>query len=298
MALDQEADSALPVRTSRYRRTGRHSSPHQLSLPSDAPALVIAVPGAANPESDDIAYGVASLASSSCPGADVRIGYVGGRKHHLAEVLRDVLGEGKPPAVVVPLLAFPHPETDAAIARIASTAGGPLVVAGHLGPHPLLAEAVHVRLAEAGLARAARAGRISIVTAADGLIVGAAGNQVTVQAAGVVAVLLASRLTLPVAPASLTDQGSLMEATSQLRAARVARVAVAPCVIGPELPPGTLEAITAQTGAACARPLGGHPTVGQLVAIRYGAALADPRMASITGLQLGSPAGPDVLARR
>ncbi len=298
MALDQEAGSALPVRTSRYRRTGRHSSPHQLSLPSDAPALVIAVPGAANPVSDDIAYGVANLASSSCPGADVRIGYVGGRKHHLAEVLHDVLGEGRPPAVIVPLLAFPHPETDAAIARIASTAGGPVVVAGHLGPHPLLAEAVHVRLAEAGLARAGRAGRISIVTAADGLIVGAAGNQVTVQAAGVVAVLMASRLTLPVAPASLTDQGSLMEATNQLRAARVARVAVAPCVIGPELPPGTLEAITARTGAACARPLGGHPTVGQLVAIRYGAALADPRMASITGLQLGVPTDPEVLARR
>src|SRR3984957_17130144 len=36
--------SALPTRTARFRRPGRHRSPHQLSVPSDAPALILAVP--------------------------------------------------------------------------------------------------------------------------------------------------------------------------------------------------------------------------------------------------------------
>src|SRR5258708_28381992 len=41
----------------------------------------------------------------------------------------------------------------------------------HLGPHPLLAEALHTRLAEAGLARAGRAAGLSIVTSTNGVLV-------------------------------------------------------------------------------------------------------------------------------
>src|SRR5205085_10509018 len=77
-----------------------------------------------------------------------------------------------PVAVVVPLQAFPSPRVDAAIAAATAQAPLPCVVAQSLGPHPLLAEVLHVRLAEAGLARSTRVGRISIVPAADGVIVG------------------------------------------------------------------------------------------------------------------------------
>src|SRR5215469_962800 len=273
--------SVLPVRTTRYRRSGRHSSPHQLSLPSDTPALVIAVPGSARPESDETVIRIAETAGSSCHGAEVRIGYLRGGKDSLEEVL-DELGPrpAGPAAVVVPLLAFPNAEADAAIADVVTTSRTPLLTAGHLGPHPLLAEALHARLAYAGLARAARVGRISIVTAADGVIVGAVGGEDAVQAAEVVAVLLASRLTTPVAAASLNDPGSIKDAAARLRRA-VPRVALAPCLVGPELTSGTLEAIAALTSIASAPPLDSHPAVGQLVAIRYGAALADPKVAAM-----------------
>jgi hypothetical protein len=223
------------------------------------------------------------MAAASCHGAEVRIGFLRGNKDHLDEVLADLVSqEGTLAGVVVPLIPFPNPEVDQAVSESVAAAEAPLLIADPLGPHPLLAEALHARLADVGLARAARVGRISIVTetAADGVIVGAVGGEEAVQAAEVVAVLLASRLTTPVAAASLTDPGSIKDAATRLRQA-VPRVALAPCMVGPELTSGTLEAIAALTSTDCAPPLGSHPAVGKLVAIRYGAALADPQVAAM-----------------
>jgi hypothetical protein len=276
------SSSGLPVRTTRTRRAGRHSSPHQLSLPSDAPALVIAIPGEATRENQNIAAEIAHMAGSSCQGAEVRVGFLYGGGDRLEDALYGLRSEGPTPAaVIIPLIAFPDPTITGAISEMVVASGLRVLVSAPLGPHPLLGEVTHVRLAEAGLARASRAGRISIVTAAEGMIVGAAGGAEAVQAAGVVAVLLASRLAIPVVPASLTDRQSLQEAVGRLYDARVAHAALAPCVIGPELPPGRLASISAETGMACAPPLGTHPAIGQLVAIRYGGALADPRLAGL-----------------
>jgi sirohydrochlorin ferrochelatase len=287
--MSADPGSALPARTTRYRRRGRHSSPHQLSLPSDSPALVIAVPGSARAESEDTAVRVADQAAASCHGAEVRIGFLRGGQDSLEEALSDLPSHnGLPAGVVVPLLPFPYPEADQAIAATVAAAETPFLIADHLGPHPLLAEALHGRLADVGLARAARVSRISIGTAADGVIVGAVGNEEAVQAAEVVAVLLASRLATPIAAASLTDPGSIKDAAARLRQA-VPRVALAPCMVGPELTPGTLEAIAALTSIDCAPPLGSHPAVGQLVAIRYGAALADPKVASLAAEAKSEP---------
>jgi hypothetical protein len=284
MGAEDHGGSPLPVRTSRTVRPGRHSSPHLLSLPAQAPALVLAVPGAANPESEQIAAEIAASAGASCPGANVAVGYLDGGENSLSEVLGYCSSEdGRPSAVVVPLLTSPSPEMDAAIATAVAGASAPVLVGGHLGPHPFLAQAMHARLSEAGLARAGRAGRISIVTAADGVIVGATGGEEAMQAAGIVAVLLASRLAIPIVPAPLSDHALLAQAADRLMAAQVTRVALAPCAIGPEIRTGALVAITAQTGLECAPPLGGHPTIGQLVAIRYGAALEDPHLADISG---------------
>ena len=287
--MSADSGSALPARTTRYRRRGRHSSPHQLSLPSDSPALVIAVPGSARPESVDTAIRVADQAAASCHGAEVRIGFLRGGEGSLEEALSDLPSHnGLPAGVVVPLLSFPYPEVDRAIAAAVAAAEAPFVIADHLGPHPLLAEALHGRLADVGLARAARVGRISIGTAADGVIVGTVGDEEAIQAAEVVAVLLASRLATPIAAASLTDPGSIKDAAARLRQA-VPRVALAPCMVGPELTSGTLEAISALTSIDSAPPLGSHPAVGQLVAIRYGAALADPKVASMAAQAKSEP---------
>lgn len=279
MGAEDPHGSRLPVRTSRTVRPGRHSSPHQLSLPARAPALVLAVPGAANPESERITAEIAASAGASCPGAAVAVGYLEGSESLLSEVLSYLESDdGRPPAVVVPLLTSPYPEVDAAIADIVAGAGVPLLVAGHLGPHPFLAEAMHARLSEAGLARTGRAGRISVVAAADGVIVGAVGGQEAIRGAGIVAVLLASRLAMPIVPAPLEDLAAIMNAAEQLKAAQVTRIALAPCAVGPEIPAGALAAIAAQAGMGCAAPLGGYPTIGQLAAIGYGTALEDPQL--------------------
>src|SRR6516225_7766643 len=281
--MSADSGSALPARTTRYRRRGRHSSPHQLSLPSDSPALVIAVPGSARPESEDTAIRVADQAAASCHGAEVRIGFLRGGEGSLEEALSDLPSHnGLPAGVVVPLLSFPYPEVDRAVAAAVAAAEAPFVIADHLGPHPLLAEALHGRLA------AARVGRISIGTAADGVIVGTVGDEEAVQAAEVVAVLLASRLATPIAAASLTNPGSIKDAAARLRQA-VPRVALAPCIVGPELTSGTLAAIAALTSIDSAPPLGSHPAIGQLVAMRYGAALADPKVASLAAEAKNEP---------
>ncbi len=272
----------LPTRTTRHRRGGRHSSPYQLSLPPAAPALVLAVPGPATPESAAVAAEIAEAAGAACPGAELRVGYLEGDEFGLTPQLDELPVNGEMPgAVVVPLLAGPHPQAAARLSEAIGATSTPVIVTDPLGPHPLLAEVMHHRLAQAGLARAGRAGRISVGSDADGVIVLAAGGEVAVQSVGVVAVLLASRLAVPVGAASATDVRSIQEAASRLLQARVTRLALAPGFIGPELSQEELAAVTAQTGLPCAAPLGAHSALGHLVAIRYGAALDDPALANI-----------------
>jgi sirohydrochlorin ferrochelatase len=287
--LPQRA-SALPRRTTRTLRAGRHRSPHRLTVPSDAPALVLAVPGAYCAASDELTGDLAAAAGLSCPGVDVRVGYLAGEVQRLQDALTFPAGNAVPSAplaVIVPLLAGPHPEFDAALARAADQTSAPVMLAAHLGPHPLLAEALHARLAEAGLAPQGRAIGRSIVTSTNGILVLADRGEEAVQAAGVIAVLLAARLSVPAAPASLGYPGSVDSALMRLREAGVSSPAIAPCVIGPETPPHSIEIIRTELGAPCAPPLGSHLAVAQLIAIRYGAALA-----SLTMVGLRSPVLP------
>src|ERR1019366_3018413 len=161
----------LPRRTSRTRPGGRHRSPHRLTVASDAPSLVLAVPGAATPATAELADEIARATQLSCPGVDVRIGFLAGDTEPLDDALRfpdAPAGQLDLRAVVVPLLAGPNPSVDAELADAAGRAAEPVMLAAHLGPHPLLAEALHARLADAGLARAGRARGLSIVTGVNG----------------------------------------------------------------------------------------------------------------------------------
>jgi sirohydrochlorin ferrochelatase len=147
MGAEESGSSPLPVRTTRYLRPGRHSSPHQLSLPAEVPALVLAVPGSASPASDQIAAEIAASAGNSCRGATVTFGYTDGTENRLSDLLAGLRSQdGRPPAVVVPLLTCAYPEVDRAIAAAVAAADAPILVGGHLGPHPFLAEAMHARL--------------------------------------------------------------------------------------------------------------------------------------------------------
>ena len=116
----------------------------------------------------------------------------------------------------------------------------PVIVAKSLGAHPVLAGALHARLSEAGLALCGPDRPDEpVTTAAEGVLVAALGGAEALSVAGTVAVLLAARLILPVAAASLSDWASINpRRLGSCREACVARVALAPCVIGPEFGPG------------------------------------------------------------
>jgi len=196
----------------------------------------------------------------------------------LAEALRPAGADSEDhdqfPAVVVPLLLSPNAQFDPVIARLAAELPTPAVVAAHLAPHPMVAEALHSRLAEAGLARQSRTAGLSISADNRGIVVLADVGDEAASAAGVAAVLLASRLSVPVVPASMGDPSSIIEAVSRLSESGAQRPVLAPCLIGPETKVSVLEDLSSALGAPCAPTLGAHQAVGQLVAIRYGAALA------------------------
>jgi hypothetical protein len=282
MTSDTPAGDKLPSRQSRMRRSGRHRNPYQLALPPDAPAIVLAVPGPRSSLAEEITGHVATFAKTACPGAAVRAGYLAGGESRLGAVLTELDHSrptgGPPTAVVIPLLACPDPRVDAAIDAEVEASGVRTVRGETLGPHPLLAEALHVRLAEAGLARADRIRMLNIVAAADGVLVVTSGGSEAVQAASVVGVLLAARLTVPVAPAALSDPQSIAVAVAQLRQAGVSRPALSPCVIGPEGDTRAMEHLVAEMGAEAAPPLGGQLAIAQLVTTRYGSALTGLRI--------------------
>lgn len=188
----------------------------------------------------------------------------------VAELLAQATNAGYPAPVVVPLLTGPHGRL-AELAEVAAAAGSPVTDA--LGPHPLLAEAVHVRLSEAGLARADRARLFAITTAADGIVLTVVGGEEAATAAGITGVLLAARLAVPVVAAALDVPGSVVAAVEHLRATGSQRPALAPLVIGPEADPELLATAAEETGCPSAAPLGAYPTVGQLIAGIYMAEL-------------------------
>jgi hypothetical protein len=252
---------------------------HRISVASDAPSLVLAVPGWIA-DAVDLARYVAETAAESCPGVDIKVGFVTDSTETLAKALEGDPGEGHerfengPQAVVVPLLAGPHPEIDQAIATAIGSARSPVMLATALGPHPLLAGALHDRLYEAGVARASRSRGLNISAGSTGVIVVADRGQQAIIDVGVTTVLLASRLSIPAVPASLGDPASVEAAVQRLREAGSTHLAISPCVIGPETDPAEFTALSATLNAPCAAPLGGHPAIAQLVAVRYGEALA------------------------
>jgi len=309
---------------------------------------VLAVPCASTHAYAELADQIAEAAAESCPGVDIRIGFLEGTSDLLADLLTaepsespqspqsperskspeptaypdallrpspgpspsprpDEPGQGShrangthraghshrsdssappespggvngtgivPQAVIVPLLAGAHPDFDRRVATILSQVPMQVMLAPHLGPHPLLAGALHDRLSEVGLARASRARGLNISVGSNGVLVIADRGPQAVADAGVTALLLAARLNVPVVPASLGDTASIRAAIERLVEAGASHLALAPCLIGPETNPDELTHLSSALDAPCAAPLGAHPAIAQLVAVRYGEALA------------------------
>ncbi|MEV7127308.1 hypothetical protein [Streptomyces sp. NPDC093260] len=286
--------SGLPVRMPRPRQPGRHRRPEPLAAPEGAPALVLAVPGTPGAATRGLAEEVVSIARSELPGLDALIGYVDGDDSEFP-TLQSVLSraadertaryeqalaagvEAKEPdgpvAVVVPLLAGP----DSALLRQVRQAVMDSRVAAELtdvlGPHPLLAEALHVRLSEAGLARADRARLFTVATAADGIILASVGGDEAVQAAGITGMLLAARLAVPVMAAALDQEGSISAVAEQLRSSGSQQLALAPYLIGPEIDAELVVAAAKEADCSAAEALGAYPAIGKLALAKYTTAL-------------------------
>ncbi|WP_223244377.1 hypothetical protein [Streptomyces sp. CBMA156] len=271
----------LPVRTPGSRARGRHRRPERPEIPAGAPALVLAVPATAGPESRSVVEELLSIVRTEQNGVRTAVGYlpgngtegVGGEDRTVAELLSLAAEAGQPMPVLVPLVPGPHTFLTG-LHALAAEYGAP--VTDPLGPHPLLAEGVHVRLSEAGLARADRARLFAIATAADGVVLTTVGGEDAAAAAGITGVLLAARLAVPVVAAALDVPGSVAAAVNHLRATGSQRPALAPLVIGPEADSELLATAAEESGCPSAAPLGAYPSVGQLIASTYLAALPTP----------------------
>ncbi|MGW3204775.1 sirohydrochlorin chelatase [Streptomyces sp. NPDC001135] len=295
MSTPTGPESGLPVRMPRPRQPGRHRRPEPLVAPEGAPALALAVPGAPSAATRALAEEVVSIARSELPGLDVRIGYLDGDdvefptlrsvlaraadertaryEQALAAGLEGVKEPDGPVAVVVPLLAGPDSALLRQIRQSVMDSRVAAELTDVLGPHPLLAEALHVRLSEAGLARADRARLFTVATAADGIILASVGGEEAVQAAGITGMLLAARLAVPVMAAALDQEGSISSVAEQLRSSGSQQLALAPYLIGPEIDPALLAAAAEEVGCATAEALGAYPAIGKLALAKYTTAL-------------------------
>lgn len=272
---ESQASEALPSRRRRTPRGGRHRGDESFLLPPGSPTLVLAVPSPARQAGTEIAAELARLVEIEHTGQPALVGHLEGDEASLPAVLAGLRREeDELAAVVVPLSTGPDPALDAALHAAVTSAPVHAVAAEPLGPHPLIAEALHDRLADAGLARADRIRLMTMVTAASGVIVGTPADTTAVRQAEVTGVLLASRLAAPVFTASLNDEAAVKAAAEQLRAAGATSIALAPHLIGPE-PEAALSATAAATvGAAHSAPLGAHPALARLAALRYVEALS------------------------
>ncbi|XRQ04186.1 sirohydrochlorin chelatase [Actinomadura welshii] len=275
MSPESQASEALPSRRRRTPRGGRHRGDESFLLPPGSPALVLAVPGPARRAGSETAAELARLVEIEHTGQPAHVGHLEGDEASLHAVLAGLRREeDEPAAVVVPLSTGPDPAVDAAVRSAVAGAPARAVAAEPLGPHPLIAEALHDRLADAGLARADRIRLMTMVTAASGVIVATPGDATAVRQAEVTGVLLASRLAAPVFTASLNDEASVKAAAEQLRAAGATSIAVAPHLIGPEPEANLIAPAAASVGSAHSAPLGAHPALARLAALRYVEALS------------------------
>lgn len=274
--------------------------------PEGAPALVLAVPGAPSAASRGLAEEILSIGRSELPGLDGRIGYLEGddsegsqfpslaacadrrrararraRRVRPRRFYHEVAQATGPDAVVVPLLVGPDGDLLRRVRQALMDSSAAAELADVLGPHPLLAEGLHVRLSEAGLARADRARLFTVTTAADGIILATTGGEEAVQAAGITGMLLAARLAVPVKAAALDQEGSVAGIADQLRTEGSTQLALAPYLIGPEAADGLLDTACKEADCATAEVLGAYPALGKLAVAQYSAAL---------GLTLGASA--------
>ncbi|MEU7567160.1 sirohydrochlorin chelatase [Streptomyces fradiae] len=233
------------------------------------PTLVAVAHGSRDPRALPAVAALLDRVRALRPGLPVRLGHVELNAPLLADTL-DALPAGGD-AVLVPLLfgRGHHVKHDLPRAAQAAAPRTRVRVAAPLGPHPLLAEALHDRLTEAGWRPGPRTRRTA------GVVLAAAGSRDPESTAGTrrLAALLGERLDgVPVVPAYASAASpTVPEAVRELAARGRTRIAVASCFTAPGLF-ATRSAAAAPWIAAA--PLGAHPALARLVLHRYDQAAA------------------------
>ncbi|UKY50097.1 sirohydrochlorin chelatase [Streptomyces inhibens] len=276
-ALAAEITAQLSSRLSKVRLRGfSHSA-------SPVPTLVAVAHGSRDPRALPTVRALLDRVRALRPGLPVRLGHIELNRPLLADTLAELHGE----AVLVPLL-FGHgfhvthdlPDALAAAPHLTGRIAAPL------GPHPLLAEALHGRLLEAGFpAGRPRSGHDAVVLAAAG-----SRSARSAQDTEHTARLLSARLGgLPVLPAyahpspattpardaarrpsDIAAAPTVTEAVRTLTARGHDRIAVAGLFTAPGRFATQCAAAAPRIAAA---PLGDHPALARLVLHRYDQAL-------------------------
>ncbi|WP_263170608.1 sirohydrochlorin chelatase [Streptomyces sp. SCSIO ZS0520] len=232
------------------------------------PPLVLVAHGSRDPRALAAVRLLAARLRARRPGTEVRLGHIELNAPLLGETLAD-LDPG--PAVLVPLLFGRGYHTKQDIPAAAAAAVHlDTRIAAPLGPHPLLARALHARLGEAGWP--------PVLNAAErrraGVVLAAAGSRDPESAHGTrqAARLLARRLGVPVLPAyACAAAPTVPEALAELRALGRDRAAVASYFTAP----GRFAAQCASAAPwIAAEPIGDHPALAELVLRRYDRARA------------------------
>ncbi|GAB7033692.1 CbiX/SirB N-terminal domain-containing protein [Streptomyces sp. NPDC021749] len=227
-----------------------------------APTLVAVAHGSRDPRALLAVRALLDRVRALRPGLPVRLAHIELNRPLLADTLAELRGG----AVLVPLL-FGHGyhvthDLPAALAAAPHLTGR---IAAPLGPHPLLAEALHGRLLEAGAAADRESTAVVLAAAGSRAARSAQDTERTAR-------LLSARLGgLPVVPAYASAAApTVAEAVRALTADGHERIALASCFTAPGR--FATQCAAAAPGVAAA-PLGDHPALARLVLHRYDQAL-------------------------
>ena len=218
--------------------------------------LVLLAHGSRRPGPSSVLSRTAERVSTILPGVEVRTGYVELQPPDPATALEELVD----PVVLPFFLARGYHVLNDVPAAVERHGSG--TVTGHLGVEEHLVEAVEQRLHEASAPLGGLAGL-------DHIVLGAAGSR---QAAALEEVetitrLLEARLGREVTPAYLSAaRPSVRDAVSTARARGARRVGVATYLLAE----GRFHRALHSTGAdVVAAPIGDHPALAELVALRY-----------------------------
>jgi sirohydrochlorin ferrochelatase len=217
------------------------------------PTLIAVAHGSRDPGAAAVIEAVLARVRALRPGLTARAAYLEITSPALTAALTDEPG----PVVAVPLLLATGYHATVDVPTVVAAVRPDAAVGRVLGPHPLLAEALHDRLRQAGWRRG------------DAVVLAAAGS--TDPAAAVAtesqARLLAARIDSPVTVGyASAGEPSVPAAVTAARRAGMTPVTVASYLLAP----GVFQAGLSAAGAdLVSDPLGDHDAVVRLVLLRY-----------------------------